>query len=42
MVYTKLAILTIMSKQTTSSRPPNNNQITAEKSRQNMLQKGAK
>jgi hypothetical protein len=39
MVYTSLAILTILNKQTTSSRPPNINQITAEKSRQHMLQK---
>jgi hypothetical protein len=42
MVHTSLATLTIMNKQTTSSRPPNNNQTIAEKSRQNMLQKGAK
>jgi hypothetical protein len=42
MVHTSLAILTILTilnKQTTSSRPPNINQFTAEKSRQNMLQK---
>jgi hypothetical protein len=42
MVHTSLAILTIMNKQTTSSRPPNINEITAEKSRQNTLQNGAK
>jgi hypothetical protein len=39
MVHTSLAILTILNKQTTSSRPPNINQFMAEKSRQNMLQK---
>jgi hypothetical protein len=39
MVHTSLAILAILNKQTTSSRPPSINQFTAEKSRQNMLQK---
>jgi MFS-type transporter involved in bile tolerance (Atg22 family) len=39
MVHTSLAILTILNKQTTSSRPSNINQITTEKSRQHMLQK---
>jgi hypothetical protein len=39
MVHTSLAILTILNIQTTSSRPPNIIQFTAEKLRQNMLQK---
>jgi hypothetical protein len=42
MVHISLATLTIMTKQTTSSRPPTTIKTTAEKSRQNMLQKGAK
>jgi hypothetical protein len=39
MVNISLTILTILNKQTTSLRPPNNNQFTVEKLRQNMLQK---
>jgi hypothetical protein len=39
MVHTSLAILTILNKQTISSRPPNISQIIAKKSRQHMLQK---
>jgi hypothetical protein len=39
MVHTSLSILTILNTQTTSSRHPNIIQLTAEKSRQHMLQK---
>jgi hypothetical protein len=39
MVHTSLAILRILNIQTTSSRPPNIIQLTAEKLRQHMLQK---
>jgi hypothetical protein len=39
MVHTSLAILTILNIQTTSSKPPNIIQFTAENLRQNMLQK---